>query len=171
MTAEPGEGPTQAPAAEPATPGELLRRERERRALSIRQAAESLHLDTWMIEALETNRFLALGAPVYAKGHLRNYAMLLGLSPDLVIRRYESLSDTPIVPTPVPATVAPARRQRPSLKAPLWILAGVLAIAVAWWVFELLTNQPAEAPAVEVEPLAAPAPETLTTAPADGVVR
>ena len=61
----------------PLTPGMLLRRERERRALSVQQAAEDLHLDTWMVDAIEADRFVALGAPVYAKGHLKKYAALV----------------------------------------------------------------------------------------------
>ncbi len=66
-----------APAVELGSPGELLRRERERRMLSLQRAAEDLHLDTVTVEAIESDRFQALGAPVYAKGHLRKYATLL----------------------------------------------------------------------------------------------
>jgi len=62
-----------------ATPGEYLQQERERKGLSVQQAAENLHLDTWVINAIETNKFSDLGAPVYAKGHLKKYAALLGL--------------------------------------------------------------------------------------------
>ena len=90
------------------TPGEMLRAERERRGYSVQQAAEELHLDAWVIEAIEANRFEALGAPVYARGHLRKYAALLGLSPATVIERYEALSDTPVEPTPVPAAIRSA---------------------------------------------------------------
>ena len=100
------------------TPGECCARERERRGYSVQQAAEDLHLDAWMIEAIEANRFVALGAPVYAKGHLRKYAALLGLSPANVLERYEALGDTPVVPTPIPATMsAPAQRRAASLEA------------------------------------------------------
>jgi cytoskeleton protein RodZ len=77
------------------TPGALLRREREQRGLTVQQVSEELHLDAWLVEALEQNRFLALGAPVYAKGHLRKYAVLLGLSPELILARYQEIAEPP----------------------------------------------------------------------------
>jgi cytoskeleton protein RodZ len=136
---ESGGGPADAAVAGQDTPGGLLRAERERRGYSVQYAAEDLHLDVWVIEALEANRFEALGAPVYAKGHLRKYATLLGLSPATVLERYEALSGTPSEPTPIPAAIAapvPQRRSMP--KAPLWIaLAIAVAAGIAWLVYEL----------------------------------
>jgi cytoskeleton protein RodZ len=136
---ESGGGPANAAVAEPDTPGGMLRAERERRGYSVQYAAEDLHLDVWVIEALETNRFEALGAPVYAKGHLRKYAMLLGLSATTVLERYEALSGTPAEPTPIPAAIAapvPQRRSMP--KWPLWVVAAIaVAAGVAWLVHEL----------------------------------
>jgi cytoskeletal protein RodZ len=124
------------------TPGELLRRERERRAISVQQAAEDLHLDTAIVEAIEANKFAVLGAPVYARGHLRKYAARLGLSPEFIIQRYEALSDRLEVPTPVPPTVVTSVtvEQRRSWKVPLMIVAALLALAIAWWVYGLLTE-------------------------------
>ena len=61
-------GASGAAAAGPDTPGGMLRAERERRGYSVQHAAEDLHLDAWVIEAIEANRFEALGAPVYAEG-------------------------------------------------------------------------------------------------------
>lgn len=145
MSAQAGGG--SAPVTDEPTPGELLRQERERRAFSVQQAAEDLHLDVRMIEAIESNRFAALGAPVYAKGHLRKYAALLGLSPELVIERYAALSDTPDVPAPIPATVALAgQRERRSLQAPLWIVAAVLVVAAGWSLFNWLGEPHVQVP-------------------------
>jgi hypothetical protein len=84
----PANAPVSPGAAESLTPGELLRRERERRSISLLQAAEDLHLDTRVVEAIEANRFDLLGAPVYARGHLKKYAALMGLSPEFVIERH-----------------------------------------------------------------------------------
>jgi len=123
-------------AAGEGTPGELLRRERERRGVSIQQAAEDLHLDVATLEAIEANCYQALGAPVYAKGHLRKYAGVLGLEPAAVIERYDALGDTPEVPVPVRAAAAVRlRRELPSLKLPLLIFALLLALAAGWWLF------------------------------------
>jgi cytoskeleton protein RodZ len=118
----------------------MLRVERERRGYSVQHAAEDMHLDAWVIQAIEANRFEALGAPVYARGHLRKYAALLGLSPATVIERYEALVGTAVAPTPIPPAIAApviVERRRAS-KLPLWIAAAIVVVAgLAWLVFEL----------------------------------
>lgn len=138
---EPAGGASGAAAAGPDTPGGMLRVERERRGYSVQHAAEDMHLDAWVIQAIEANRFEALGAPVYARGHLRKYAALLGLSPATVIERYEALGGTPVEPTPIPAAIAApvlVERRRVS-KLPLWIAAAIAVVAgLAWLVFERL---------------------------------
>jgi cytoskeleton protein RodZ len=137
---QPVGGASGAAAAEPDTPGGMLRVERERRGYSVQHAAEDMHLDAWVIQAIEANRFEALGAPVYARGHLRKYAALLGLSPATVIERYEALVGTAVAPTPIPAArAAPVivERRRVS-KLPLWIAVAIAVVAgLAWLVFEL----------------------------------
>jgi cytoskeleton protein RodZ len=160
---EPVGGASGAAAAEPDTPGGMLRVERERRGYSVQHVAEELHLDIRVIEALEANRFEALGAPVYAKGHLRKYATLVGLSPATVLKRYEALSGTPAEPTPIPAVMAvPVRvERRRASKLPLWIAAAIAIVAgLAWLVFELLqargansgTTSEVIAPTVQQQP-------------------
>ena len=73
-----------APEAAPAAPpparsiGERLRAGRERSGLSIPAAAEKLHLDPKVIEALEADRFAEVGASVYVRGHLKRYADFVG---------------------------------------------------------------------------------------------
>src|SRR5215510_8728536 len=77
------------------TPGDLLRQERERLGRTVQEFAEEMHLGVHMIEAMEANRFSVLGAPVFARGHLRKYAMLLGVSVERVQQLYEAASDRP----------------------------------------------------------------------------
>ena len=68
----------QAPPPAPKSIGERLRAGRERSGLSIAAAAEKLHLDAKVIEALEADRFAELGASVYVRGHLRRYGDFVG---------------------------------------------------------------------------------------------
>jgi len=128
------------------TPGELLRRERERRSMSQLRAAEDLHLDTRVVEAIEANRFDLLGAPVYARGHLKKYASLLGLSPEFVLQRYEALTDRPEVPMPVPASVTMGAvvdlEQRSTFKGPLLVSVTLIVLALGWWIFDEVTTRP-----------------------------
>jgi cytoskeleton protein RodZ len=173
-------GVSGAAGAGPDTPGGMLRVERERRGYSVQHAAEELHLDVRVIEALEANRFAALGAPVYAKGHLRKYAALLGLSPATVVERYEALSGTPSVPTPIPAAIAaPITERRRVSKLPLLIVVAIVVVAAAaWFGFKLLRSQGSDSSATsEVagaaepqltasEPMKQPPVATASTQPA-----
>jgi cytoskeleton protein RodZ len=65
--------------------GARLQAGRARADLSLVQAAELLHVDPNVIQALETENFSALGAPVFARGHMRHYAELVNESaPELL---------------------------------------------------------------------------------------
>jgi len=96
----------------PASPGARLRREREARGLTQQQAAERLTLDISVVTALEADDFAALGAPVFAKGHLRRYAAFLELPEDELLDGYEHSKGQPDLPTLVPRSrleMAPVR--------------------------------------------------------------
>jgi cytoskeleton protein RodZ len=115
--------------------GEQLRAARERLGVSIAQAAESMHVDVVVIEALEAGRFFALGAPVFARGYLRHYADYLGEPLEEVTGKYKTLQEAGIPPdlTDVPQLSAkPGSKPRP--RWPLVLLALVLIGAVlVWW--------------------------------------
>lgn len=135
-----------APAETPAeslTPGELLRRERERRSITKLHIAEELHLDVRIVDAIEANRFDELGVPVYARGHLRQYAALLGLSPQFVIERYEALTGRQEIPAPIPSSVAVGSSlgmERRSLAGPLWMGVALIALTLGWWIWSTVSQ-------------------------------
>jgi cytoskeleton protein RodZ len=130
------------PAPDSLTPGELLRRERERRSITVLHIAEELHLDARAVAAIEDNRFEQLGPAVYARGHLRQYAALLGLSPQLIIERYEALAGVQAIPAPIPASVAsaPIDMERRSLAGPLWSGVGLIALTMGWWLWSTVST-------------------------------
>ena len=115
------------------SPGALLRSAREACGLSIDEVADRLRLNEALVLAMEEDRFGLLGAPVFARGHLRNYAALVGAPEREVLAAFD-IGD---VPEP---TVLPALDRAPSTRGRGrggWIAAGiVLALAVAaaaWW--------------------------------------
>jgi cytoskeletal protein RodZ len=67
--------------------GEQLRAARTKLGLTPAAAAARLHLRTSFVEAMEREDWHALGAPVYARGFLRNYAKLVGLDPQPLLER------------------------------------------------------------------------------------
>ncbi|HEX6571810.1 MAG TPA: RodZ domain-containing protein [Steroidobacteraceae bacterium] len=123
----------------PSSPGARLKREREASGLSEQQAAESLNLDPTVITVLEANDFAALGAPVFAKGHLRRYAALLGLDEDEIVGAYERSKQHVDEPTLVPRArieMAPVRGRR---RWP-WVFGGTAAFLVAALVLAYLSE-------------------------------
>jgi cytoskeleton protein RodZ len=115
--------------------GEVLRGARARRGLEVRQAAERLHVDAAVIEALEDERFAALGAPVFVRGHLRRYAELLGEPEAPLQARYSALQEASAVPDLTKVTSRPVQMpQRRVRRWPLIVLALTLVLAIAvWW--------------------------------------
>lgn len=136
-SAAPESAPPSTPSASPGpgSIGERLRAGRERAGLSVAAAAEKLHLDSKVIEALESNRFAELGASVYVRGHLRRYGDFVGEPGAELVSAYTAREARPPPPdlTRVPH---PERRSDPRrLITPLVGLGCALVLALAiWWV-------------------------------------
>ncbi|MEL7450094.1 MAG: helix-turn-helix transcriptional regulator, partial [Pseudomonadota bacterium] len=117
--------------------GERLRVAREKADMSLRDAARLLNLDHWMVEALENDDFAALGAPVFAKGHLKTYALLLELNPDDLMISYYDAQGAPEAPPIVGKAIPQSGRQLqlPWASIGIGLLAVGVVAAVAWWFF------------------------------------
>jgi cytoskeleton protein RodZ len=115
------------------SPGARLRGAREAKALTIEAAAERLRLNAALVLAMEEDRLALLGAPVFARGHLRNYAALLGLPEDEILAAFGSGE----IPEP---SFLPAMDLRPKVRDHArwaWPVAAVLlaigVVAAFWW--------------------------------------
>lgn len=156
-------------AAERATPGRRLRMAREARGLSAAQAADLMRLSPAIVAAIEGDRYAELGAPVFARGHLRRYAALLGLPGDELIDGYDRSQAGPAVPTLIPPASAhtpvrtPGGRRGVTASLPYLLLAllvGVLLVA-SWWFW----NRRAPVESVDGEPVPLLVPEPPLAAP------
>jgi cytoskeleton protein RodZ len=145
--------------------GARLRAARERRGLTVLQAAEKLHLDARVLEGLEVGNFEPLGAAVYVRGHLRRYAELIGESPAELLDLY--VHATPAV-RPDLTRIPRGERAPQSSRLLLPALLGVVALALAglmWWLLNLPHAKPH---ALSAPVAAAPAqPEAPTDAASD----
>ncbi|MBN2187812.1 MAG: helix-turn-helix domain-containing protein [Chitinispirillaceae bacterium] len=68
--------------------GEIIRRERERRQISIEAAAKTLRLNARYIEALEANDYDRLPGDTYVRVYLRSLSRFLSLDSDEIFRRF-----------------------------------------------------------------------------------
>jgi len=118
--------------------GPRLKAERERRGLSSQKAADELHLDGWVIDALEAEDYERIGPSVYAKGHLKRYAALLGLPCAEIVAGYDSRAQGP-KPLAAPAasvrlrTDDPAESNLPWAQIAAAAVAVLLVLGVLWW--------------------------------------
>jgi cytoskeleton protein RodZ len=117
--------------------GARLRAAREKRGLTLLQAAERLHLDARVVQALEAEDFAALGADVYVRGHLRRYAEAVGESPAQLQQLY-SASPHAARPdlTRIPRGEPDQRGSRLLLPALLLVVGFALA-GLLWWLLTL----------------------------------
>ncbi len=130
------DSPAPAAAPKPRSIGERLRAGRERAGLSVAAAAEKLHLDIKVIEALESDRFAELGASVYVRGHLRRYGDFVGEPGAELVNAYSATSAARPPPPDLTQVPHAERRADPRrLVTPLVGLGCAVVLAVAiWWV-------------------------------------
>lgn len=138
-------------AGDGAGPGAALRRARELRGLTQQQAAEQLNLDVSVIEAIERDDFARLGAPVFAKGHLRRYGAMMGLVADDLVVAYEHAGAQPEVPTLVPRGRQEMMPVRGRPKWP-WVVGGALSFVLAAGLATYVSEYGFEWPARAEEP-------------------
>jgi cytoskeleton protein RodZ len=153
--------------------GARLRSAREARGLTTLQAAEKLHVDPRILEALEAENFAALGAAVYVRGHLRRYADLVGENPGELLGLYSAATPAPDL-TRIPHQAPPPRSSRLVALA-LVLLIGVAVAGVLWWLLTLPAAKPqpvsAEQPASSATPPGSASAARLMSAVADAQLR
>jgi len=147
------------PEAESSGPrgGERLAQARREQQISVLEVAKELHLDEPKVRALERNDFDVLGAPVFAKGHLRKYAQLVGVDEDDVFADYYAMTRS----VSIPPIIVGRKKVRQEISPGPWIAAIVVIIVAAagyWWFAMRDTgpapelSQPEQPPAEQIQP-------------------
>lgn len=112
--------------------GGRLAEARRAKKIPILDIAKELHLDEYKVRALENNDFDVLGAPVFAKGHLRKYAQLVGVDDGEIVNDFNDLTATMDAPQFVSLRKRPHREMSPMP----WVLAIAMLLVIAalyWW--------------------------------------
>jgi transcriptional regulator with XRE-family HTH domain len=119
--------------------GDRFKAAREARGLSLSDVAEQIRIRSVYLEAIESDNWRAIGAPVYIRGFLRTYARFLGLDGEQIVAEY-NLTDaerSELVPVRG-ALVDPGagqQRRRRSLSPLIWIASVVAVILVGFVVY------------------------------------
>lgn len=119
--------------------GELLRKKREEKGISLLEAQAATKIRTKYLQALEEGDDSVIPAEVYARGFLRSYAGFLGLDEKEILERYSEWKSTqrpnaeeeePPRPQLVP-TFKPLPRRRSYTG--VWLLVAVIVLGAAVW--------------------------------------
>ena len=68
--------------------GDILRRERERQKLSVKDIEQGTSIRALYIEAIENGEYDKLPGTVYTKGFIKNYSNFLKLDADALSRQF-----------------------------------------------------------------------------------
>ncbi|MGI9201819.1 MAG: helix-turn-helix domain-containing protein [Woeseiaceae bacterium] len=118
--------------------GERLAEARREQQISVVEVAKELHLDEHKVRALERNEFEVLGAPVFAKGHLRKYSQLVGVDEDDVFADYYAMTRS----DGMPPIVSRRKKIRAEMSPGPWIavIVVILVAAAAYWWFVIRSD-------------------------------
>jgi len=128
--------------------GELLAKTRQAKGLSEKDIAKELRINASVIEMIECNDFEAIGASVFVKGYLRQYANLLDLSEDLLLDSYNQIN--------------PDKNSAPTPKLILMIIFSLLTLFLVWLlVSSVLKKEPAVNQVTSIENIEAASIEPM----------
>lgn len=119
----------------------------------MQDVAQELHLDEWIVEALEADNYTDIGAPVFVKGHMRKYAELMEVPQDDVIAAYYRSEKAPSTPPLVAASAS--RRKMPAINSGMMmvvVIFVVMALLLVWWFRRDETSVPSAAETVSLSP-------------------
>ena len=144
-------------------PGRYLLKARENQKLRIEDVAIELRLIPSQVTALEEDDYSAMPEVTYVRGYLRNYARLLGLSPDEILLAHARITRNDDFGKVAVAPVGEKEIHTAGLGVKLlgvFILVAVIA-GVVYWYLDRDADQPVTV-AVTPEP-AAPVTEEVPT--------
>jgi cytoskeleton protein RodZ len=98
--------------------GENLKREREKRKITIEDISASTKIGTRMLHALEENKFNQLPGGIFNKGFVRSYARFVGIDEDKAVADYlQASGDAPPPSTEIAAREGEGRDEGTRAKA------------------------------------------------------
>jgi cytoskeleton protein RodZ len=139
------------------TVGQFLRKEREKRNVSLDAVAKVTRITKENLEALEKDDFQVISAPVFVRGFLRNYATFLGLDPKEVVGRYDSQTDLVPIPEEEEPPPPPPKEEKPIFKTLLFLSILLVGVVFSFYYYKK-SSGPTSPPPPSAEVAPAPAP-------------
>lgn len=155
--------------------GQTLRQEREKRQLSLEQAAQQLKLRVEILRNLELDQPDKAILPTFMRGYLKSYARFLKLPEQVLLSRFEQQHQVKSAPVKTMRTFSNrSAKQRTEARYMwlTWLIALVLLVSLAVWFWQsarenkLLQSDAVSSPAQTV---IAPTPVLVSEQPLSAV--
>jgi cytoskeleton protein RodZ len=159
------------------TPGAALAAQRERAGLSVEDVAAETRIRATVVRAIERDEYGPCGGEVYARGHIKSIAHVVGADADELVHQFDQRygrQPPRLSVTPISTIGEPVREvtRKATKTAPKWPAAaiGVLALvvvllAVSWVVGRNGDHATPRANATGAPPIATTQPAPTTTPP------
>jgi len=112
--------------------GETLSRARRKRGLSIDDVSADTRIRATLVAAIEADQFDPCGGAVYARGHIRSIARVVGIDPVPLVAEFDATHESerpPIAAAVAPQATDPDLVHRTERSQPNWTIAIGLALA------------------------------------------
>ncbi|WP_418626784.1 helix-turn-helix domain-containing protein [Anaerosinus sp.] len=147
--------------------GDILRAERERRGLAIRDVEEATSIRALYIQSIEENKYDIIPGEVYLKGFIKTYANFLNLDGNAVVNQYRQEKTPPnVILDDVESNVVENKGLKPQnnnkiefgniIKQKIVIGGLAFALVCGYWMLNLDSSEaPMEQPKQEVKTVVA----------------
>ena len=119
------------------SPGDMLKRERERQGMPLDEVATALNLRPAVVRGLESDSYDEVPVAAYRRGYLRAYSRLLGIDDKPVVAAYNARfgsAEAERKVTPVHVTKPPSKLGAWLFKlVTLLVIVALLGLTLLWW--------------------------------------
>jgi cytoskeleton protein RodZ len=145
--------------------GETLSAARRSADMSVEQVSRLTRVRATLVRQIEDGDFSQCGGAVYARGHIRSIAHVVGIDPEPLIAEYDAQHQGALPEPSIPAPPLEPEAVRATPRGPNWGAAMAVALSVVC-VWGLVTVFTGDAPARAPQPLAGPSVSPAPSAPA-----
>ncbi len=160
------------------TVGEILRAERLKKSLSIKDVESTISIRALYLNAIEEGNYDVVPGEVYLKGFIRNYATFLGLDSQAVMELYRQNKEQPkeheieeksqeVKTVRAVKTSSPSKDGSNGLTK--WVTVGVIVAFIVggfiWWSSESQQPSPVPSPSTQQQPPSAKVQQGTQTSP------
>ncbi len=121
--------------------GKELAKIRLEKKLSIKEIAREIRIEPSVIKKIEKNDFESIGAPVFVKGYLRQYASFIEMDADEVLEKYNQLNPKEDASPIVNDSVQQLSKFIVTPKIIIFSISSIAIFMILWFLFSYFTEQ------------------------------